>query len=236
MLQKHAENLWSVEHELGLPLGIPFPTRMIVIRLPDASLALISAVPIDDALAAELAAVGPVSHLIAPNRLHHLHLPAAAARYPEARVLAAPGVGEKHPGLALEPLEPDAVPALRDVLGARAIEGASKIAESLLLHRPSRTLIATDFVFNVERAPSWRTALLLSLTGTRGRLAQSRVWRFLPEDRARVAASSERLFDWDFERLIVAHGEPVLHDAKARLAAVVLRPQRMLDMKRTSAS
>jgi hypothetical protein len=75
MLQR-AENLWTVDYELRLPMGVPFPTRMSVVRLADGSLTLISPVPIDDALAA----VGPVSHLLAPSALHHFYLAAAKGR------------------------------------------------------------------------------------------------------------------------------------------------------------
>src|SRR4051812_27243130 len=99
MLYRHAENLWTVDYELRLGPGLPFPTRMTVARLADHTLALISPIPIDDALSAELADLGPVSHLVAPNLLHHLHLPQARQRYSAARLLGPRGLSKKKPDL-----------------------------------------------------------------------------------------------------------------------------------------
>ena len=223
MLKSWTPDLFTVDHELRLGLGIPFPARMTVVRLPDRSLALVSAVAIDDALAADLARLGPVSHVVAPSRMHDRHLAAAHARYPEARLLAADGLAEKHPALPLEPLVPSRYPALRDALEGILIEGAPRLSETELFHRPSGTLVVTDLVFNVE-TPAFATGLLLRTTGTHGRLAQSRVWSFVVEDRARARASCDRLAELPIERVIVAHGAVLDGEtAKARLLAALTR-------------
>lgn len=179
--------------------------------------------PIDDALAEELAALGPVGHLLASNRLHHLALPAAHQRYPDARLLGVPGIAAKQPSLSFEPLDLERSPALQDTLAAQIIEGVPKISETVLLHRPSRTLIVTDLVFNIEASPSWTTSIMLWLTGTLGRLSQSRIWSFQLEDAALARASCKLLFEWDFDRLIVAHGNVVPSGAKARLGRALTR-------------
>jgi hypothetical protein len=223
MLKQHAEDLWTADHELKFPLGMSMPTRMTVLRVPDGSLVLVSPVPIDEALAAELGALGPVSHVLAPNQLHHLHLRAAHARYPDARLMAASGVDKKQPSLRFEPLEPERSPALRDVLFAQYIAGAPRISETVLYHRPSRSLIVTDLVFNIRQAPSWTAAMLLWMTGSLGKLAQSRVWNFNLETRALARESCQRIFDWDFERVIVAHGDVVPSEGKRHLASALTR-------------
>jgi glyoxylase-like metal-dependent hydrolase (beta-lactamase superfamily II) len=222
MLQR-AENLWTVDYELRLPMGVPFPTRMSVVRLADGSLTLISPVPIDDVLAGELAAVGPVSHILAPSALHHFYLAAAKGRYPRARLLGPPALSRKEPGLRFEPYGLEPVPSFEGSLAVLPIDGAPKISETVLFHESSRTLIVTDLVFNIETPPSWSTALLLSLTGTRGKLAQSRVWGPAIIDRARARTSCRRIFEWDFDRLVVAHGNVVPTDGKARLRQALAR-------------
>jgi hypothetical protein len=222
-MHQEAENLWTVDHLLRLPGGVPFPTRMTVIRVRDGSLVLLSPIPIDDALAAQLAAEGPVGHIIAPNRFHHLALPGACARYPEARLLGVDGVSQKQPGLKFEPLAQSQIASLGDSVEAVAIEGAPRLSETVFFHRPSRTLIVTDLVFNVERAPSWASAVMFWMTGTHGRLAQSRAWTLVINDAKAARKSSERIFEWDFDRLIVAHGTNISSGAKPRLAAAVTR-------------
>lgn len=43
-------------------------------------------------------------------------------------------------------------------------------------------------------------------------------YRFAWGDRARVRACLERILAWDFERVVVAHGDVITHDAKATVA------------------
>ena len=59
-----------------LPGRFHVPTRMTALPLQDGGVALVSPIPIDDALAQQVAALGTVRFLIAPNLLHHLHLAA----------------------------------------------------------------------------------------------------------------------------------------------------------------
>ena len=221
MLAQQAEDLWTSDYELRVAPAMPFPTRMTVIRLSDRSLVLISPIPIDDALAAELGELGPVSYLIAPNLLHHLHLAAAKRRYPNARLIGPSALSKKEPTLPFETIELASAPVLRDAFSAELIGGAPRMCETVLLHRPSRTLLVTDLVFNIETPPAWTTSLLLRLNGTRGRLAQSRLWRLFVEDVSLAQASCERVLQWDFDRLVVAHGNAIASGAKARLAGAL---------------
>lgn len=41
------------------------------------------------------------------------------------------------------------------------------------------------------------------------------------EDEAALKASIARMMQWDFDRLIVGHGQPILSGAKAQLAAAL---------------
>ena len=52
-------------------------------------------------------------------------------------------------------------------------------------------------------------------------LAQSRVWRLATDDSSLARASYERILAWDFDRLIVAHGNVVATGARARLGAAL---------------
>ena len=53
---------------------MPFPTRMTVVRLASGGLWLHSPTQISDGLRAELDALGPVRHLVSPNRIHYSHM------------------------------------------------------------------------------------------------------------------------------------------------------------------
>ncbi len=221
-----ADGLWTASDELRLP-GFRMPVRMTVTRLADGGLWVHSPVRATDALVAAVGALGPVTALVAPNCLHHLRIGAWHARFPAARVWGAPGLQRKRADLAAAGLAslgspaPDLPAVWRATLDAIHIDGAPELNETVFLHRPSRTLLVTDLVFNIVNPPGWSAAFFLSLTGTRGRLAQSRLWRWrYARDRAATAASIERVLGWDFDRLVPAHGAVLDTGAKAGVARV----------------
>jgi Domain of unknown function (DUF4336) len=222
MLTAITDDLWHLPFTVTLPLGMKMPARMTVVRLRDSRLLLHSPAPIDQALAVELGRLGEVAILVAPNTQHQRFISAAAQAFPNARVLAAEGVAAKQPSLRIDGvLGNHAPPDYRDEIEQVLIEGAPALNEVAFFHRASRTLIACDLVFNILEPPNFMASLVLTLVGARGRLAQSRAWRFLAKDRPAVAASVERILRWDFERLVPAHGEIVEADARAALGAAL---------------
>ena len=203
-----AEGVWTVQHPMRFPGGVLLPARMTIIRLPDGDLLLHSPVPIDDALAAQLAALGPVAHVVAPSLLHHLFVAQALERYPQALLTAAPGLAEKRSELPVaDVLSDEAPPAWEGVIDQVVIRGAPRLNEVAMFHRPSRTLIVTDLVFNVRQPQGWGTGLVLRMMGTHKRLRQSRAWHLYTKDRAQVKASVEKVLAWEFDRVLPGHGE-----------------------------
>lgn len=208
----------------GLPGGFHFPTRMTIVQLAAGELALISPVPIDEPLFRHLAGLGRVRFLIAPNLLHHLYLGEAARRYPEAKIIAPPGLAKKRPDLRIDhALDAELPAALAQRIEVVRIEGAPSLDEYALFERTSGTLILTDMVFNVREPRGFWANLILRVVGCHGRLAQSRVVRALFKDRAAAARSVERILALPIRSLVVAHGETVAEGAREALAQA-LRP------------
>jgi hypothetical protein len=217
-------DIWTARRSMRFPGGVSLPIQMTVVRLPSSGLLLHSPVAIDDALAAELAAIGPVMQVVAPNLLHHVHLTACLRRYPDARLYAPQGLARKRPDLRIDGLLADeAPPAWAEVMDQHLIKGAPRLDEVVFCHRRTGTLIATDLVFNVRDPQGWATRLALRSFGTLGRFAQSRLWRWwYAQDRAAVRASLAKILSWDFDRVLMAHGDPVETDARERLRAALL--------------
>ncbi len=217
MLIEIAENLWCSEHDLFMPGRVHFPIRMTVIRLRGGGLILHSPIPIDDALAAELAALGPVEHLIAPCKLHHLYLPAAIERYPDAKVHGAPGLAEKRGDIRFDATLGEGAAPWESELDSLLIGGVPWINEVVFFHRATKTLIVTDLVFNIHEVRTWMSVLVLRFIARAYRtFAQSRLWRFKTEDRQAVATSARAVLAWDFTRVVMAHGRVIDEDAHAR--------------------
>jgi len=213
MVEELAPGIWTVATPLKLA-GAEFGTRMTIIRIGEDGLVLIAPCPIDDALAAELDLLGTVRALIAPNAFHHFYFLDAAKRYPEAARFLAQGVAEKlgevPAGVVTLSTEPDVL--WEAELEQCRMEGAPSSNEAIFYHRSSRTLILTDLCFNFTPAPTGWLGIFLRLAGAHGRLAVSRLMRFILKDREKVRSVIARILDWDFDRIIVAHGAIVERD------------------------
>lgn len=210
-----APGLWTLDHDLRLA-GLRMGTRMSVLRARDGGLWLHSPVPIDDAVAAEINALGPVRGLVAPNRLHHLFLGAAATRWPGAAVYGAPGLAEKVKGL----------PPLRDLpaqgelapgIAVLRVEGAPEMTEHLLLHAESATLLLTDLCFHFVDVDHWWTRTFMGLNDAYGRLTLSRLGKSMVKDKAALRASVDAALALPFVRIGLCHGRAIEADGPARL-------------------
>ncbi|MDF2233850.1 DUF4336 domain-containing protein [Albimonas sp. CAU 1670] len=222
MLAPFGTDLWLAEGPVveGMA-GFRFPTRMAVMRLGDAGLAVWSPVAPNDALLAEVEALGPVRWLLAPNDLHHLFLPDWVQAVPRVRVLAAPGVREKRPDMVIHAVLGEDPPpsAFEGALDIAPIRGNRVTTEVAVFHRASRTAIFTDLLQALP--PGW-------FRGWRGLVAKldlmqeaeptvPRKFRMAFQDREAARASLAPVFDWPAERLVIAHGAPVERDAAALL-------------------
>jgi len=73
--------------------------------------------------------------------------------------------------------------------------------------RASQTLINTDMTQNVHADPSWFARTVWRLVESWQRFGPSRLERLLTRDKAALRESLERILDWNFDRVIVAHGD-----------------------------
>ena len=206
-LRQLAENLWVAERPQSF-YGLPVGTRMTVIRLADGRLLLHSPVALDPELRGQLDAIGRVCFAVAPNRVHHLYAGEVARAYPGARLWVAPGLERKRPDLVFEAVLNDEAPEeWRADVGQVFFRGRPYENEVAFFHRPSRTLILCDLAFNFGPRAAAPTRLLMKLLRSYGRLSPSTLDPLLIRDRRAARESLERILAWDFDRIIVAHGD-----------------------------
>ena len=216
-LQALATDVWVIDHPLrvgGLHLG----TRTTLVRLASGGLWMHSPGPLSPQLTADIAALGVVQALVAPNAMHHRYLTHNARAFPQATVYVSPALSEKlKTALAYEVLQTETPPLWRDDLRQHFIDGMPKLQEYVFLHRASQTLILTDLAFHIRHSDAWFTRLFMHLNGAYGHFGPSRIFRTLVKNRAALRASLAHLQKWEFERIIVAHGDILEHDGKAAM-------------------
>jgi hypothetical protein len=219
MLRRLAPDLWVIERPLRFA-GLEVGTRMVVIALEDGSLLLHSPIHPDPDLREELDALGPVRFAVAPNRFHHLFMADFVSAYPALQCFCAPGLERKRSDIAWDGILGDQAPeAWAGQLDQILFRGFPLANEVLFFHRSSRTLLAADLVYNVGAEAAALTRLFFRLLGGYGRFGPTRIERLMIRDRAAARASLERILEWDFERVILAHGELLDRGGPAALRA-----------------
>lgn len=207
MLRQLDQNLWVAEQRQRF-YGLEVGSRMTVIRLADGSLLLHSPIGLVPELRRELDALGKVRFAVAPNRVHHLHAGDVARAYPGTKLWAAGGVERKRPDLEIEGVLGDEPPdPWRDEVGQVRFRGRPFENEVVFFHRASRTLLLCDLAFNFGPRAPLATRLLMTLLGGYGKFRPTRIDWLLIRDRRAARESLERILEWDFDRIIIAHGE-----------------------------
>lgn len=204
-----APDLWTVHHRDFSVGGLGIGTRSTVIRLSDGTVALHGPGPLDEAAFSAIAALGPVSHILAPNLMHHLSLTKVQARFPEARLFAAPGLAKKQPTLRIDETLGAQVPAsLAGTLEMAVLDGCPALEERVFYAPALRTIISTDLAFNLHGLTGFsRFAMWINNANDRfcvTRLARS---QFIGDAKAAARSVGRMVDGWDVERVIVAHGE-----------------------------
>ena len=100
MLTEIDRDIWIADGPSVPFLGVPYPTRMTLVRLSDGGLWLCSPIELTDELADAVQALGPVQHLVSPNKIHHLFLGQWAQAWPGAKLWASPGLARSGSCLA----------------------------------------------------------------------------------------------------------------------------------------
>lgn len=216
-LRPVAKDIWVVERSQTF-YGLPVGTRMTVMRLRGGRLLLHSPVSLDAKLRAELDAIGRVSYAVAPNRVHHLYAGDVAKAYPDARLWIAPGLERKRPDLAFVAILGDDSPEeWREEVGQTFFRGRPYENEIVFFHRSSRTLVLCDLAFNFGPSAAASTRFLMKLIRSYGRFGPTKLDPFLIRDRAAARKSLERILAWDFDRVVVAHGDIVERSGREAL-------------------
>ena len=219
MLRELANNLWVAEQPLRY-LGIEVGTRTTVIRLDDGRLFVHSPAQLRAELRDDLEKLGELKFVIAPNRFHHLFIGDYRLSYPACELHCAPGLEKKRPDLKFDAVLTDQPPSgWAGQLDQIVFRAFPPLNEVVFLHRASRTLIFTDLLFNVTHASSTISRIALRLDGAFGGPAVARTFRLLLKFRREQArASIQRILDWDFDRVILAHGDAIETGGKNAVA------------------
>jgi hypothetical protein len=210
MLKEFGSSLYAIDGPTVSFFGVPYPTRMALVRLSDGSAWVWSPIALTEELARDIQSIGRVRRIVSPNKLHHLFLQEWAVRWPEARLYAPPDLARRKPAIHFhaelndEP-DPSWAPDIDQVI----FRGSVAMAEVAFFHRASRTAIIGDLIqrFAEEQISGWK-GVVMRLGGVVGEHGGTPCdWRASFLRRGPARAALQKLLAWNPERLLIAHGQ-----------------------------
>jgi len=202
-------------------LGLEVGARMTVLALRD-GLLVHSPLSMDPAA---LEPLGTARWVLAPNLLHHLY----AGPWADAglELWGASGLPAKRPDLHFAGVIDGDTNPFGDEVALLPLTCFPMSNEVAVLHRPSRTLVVTDLLFNLSPDAPWTTrAAFRCLGGYPG--CRTTLLERVGIRREVARREIGTIANWDFDRVILAHGDVVEtggRDALRRAFAWLKVPQ-----------
>ena len=213
------DQVWLQDYPIHFA-GCDFNARMSVIRLPNSSLLLHSPCEIDSQTKKAISGLGDVAYIVAPGSYHHLHISSAQPAFPQAETYICPGIERKRPEIDFDWFLADQPPEdWADTLDQVLVRGNKYIWEVAFLHKPSWTLLLVDLIENItDQTPNvnwllklWWKVVFQMWDHPKPAPEYQLGWK----DKAAARKSLKRILDWDFERVIMSHGDLIDTDARA---------------------
>jgi hypothetical protein len=220
-VEQIAENLWVLRYPLTL-LGAKIGRNVTVIRLASGKLIVHSTAPFSADDVAAIRALGEPAWLLDVSRFHDSFRKEGRRAFSDIPYLVPSGFpdAEKLGASLLDAVPPEWIGEVE----VRRIDGMPQVNEHAVFHVASRTLIVADVLFNFgENTTGWTRFLAKNLMRLPGMMGMSLVFRLMIRDRAAFRESLRDIFSWDFDRVVVGHGELIPNHGKRRLSAVLQR-------------
>jgi len=209
--------IWIEDQPSHVPLFGNFGIRMTVIRLKSKELMIISPVPLNEVLRAEIESLGPVRFIMGPNSMHHLSLRKYHEAFPEAQLAAPVKLQAKRKNLAFQiTLKEGEKYPWSDEVDILLVDSKTKLSEVVFLHKPSRTLILTDLLFNLPAPQTLVQKLAYAANGLQKQPMMSRLARIFFNDRPHLRKKVDEISRWDFDQIVIAHGNIIENSGKRK--------------------
>lgn len=217
--QPLAENLWLLAYPLKM-LGADLRRNVTLIRLRSGKMVIHSTAPFSPEDVAAICALGKPGWLLDGILRHNTFAKEGREAFPGIPYLAPEGFSEVV-GFATTAIVPTPNEWDGELL-ALEIQGAPEARDTALFHVPSRTLILTELIFNFgSDEPIWTELLLRAAVGGKHHPGMSRPFKAGVKDDAAFVRSLATILEWDFDRVIVGHGDVIEQDGKSKLLSAL---------------
>lgn len=220
LLKKLAENLWIHEDTMSLVANTQLRLRMCIVKLLNGELWVHSPTILSPELRAEVDTLGMVNFIIGPSNGHNLWLQDWHEAYPNASLHVSAGIPKKVALKSYQILDESHENIWHADLVHLYLAGAPFFNESVFLHQTTKSLLVTDLLQNHSDPkppglPGFITRFVFEPLGFKGIcVAPPLKLGFVIKDKKGFASAIRKISDWEFERIIVTHGDIIEKNAK----------------------
>lgn len=212
-LKNIAPNVWIADGGWISFYGLPFPTRMTVIRLNNGDIWIHSPIEDKNGIANSVAGLGPVRHLIAPNWIHYAWMTTWQLEFPKALTWVSPGVVKRAASkgifLHYDHELDDNAPIEWSAQIEQRLANSGYHQEVIFFHRASKTLVLTDLIenFEADKMPWWTRPLLKlgRVCDPNGQMPVDMAISFRRHPQ-HLKNLVDTMLEWNPDRVIISHG------------------------------
>ncbi|HAG53012.1 MAG TPA: DUF4336 domain-containing protein [Alphaproteobacteria bacterium] len=225
-LKQLGEDIWicdgDVVHMDMKVCKVPFPTRMVVLKLSNGELFVHSPINLTDSLAAQIKSLGNVKYIVAPNKIHYTYIKQWADYFKGISVYAVEGIKERAkdqniPVKIDEVLTHDSFSELSEDLDYCLFKGSSFMDEAVFNHKKSKTLIVVDLIENFEKEKiglfKYLIFKIVGITAPNGKAPKDLRLTF-KNGGTSARKSLSVIKEWSFDKIVMAHGKIVKENAR----------------------
>ena len=206
------ENIWLLKYPLPV-LGNHLGRTTTVVRLASGKLVIHSTAPFTAGDIQRLRELGEPGWLLDGTLFHDSFAKEGCRAFERVPYLAPagfPSVAE----VQTRPLFPPP-PEWASELEVFPLAGMPKVQEHVFFHRPSRTLIVCDCLFNLgTSASAWSRFFVRHVMQLRNGIGMSFFFRLMIKDRVAFKESVRPILACEFGRIVVGHGDIITQDAQ----------------------
>ncbi|MEH3039092.1 MAG: DUF4336 domain-containing protein [Sphingomonas paucimobilis] len=221
-LKPFAERLWIVDSGPVRAMGLALPVRMAVLSLGDGGLLLHSPTRYTPELGRAIDALGTVRHIVAPTMAHWMFVEAWQRAYPDATCWGVAALADREPvrksDVRIDQVLTDTAPDAWSNDIEQGIVAGGGFEEAWFFHKPSRTLLLTDLVENLDPAKLTRaTAAVMRATFATSATTGLHVRLALRLGGRKAKDAVRAMLATNPDRVLFAHGDPFSMDGATRL-------------------
>ncbi|KAK7683456.1 hypothetical protein QCA50_013289 [Cerrena zonata] len=225
IIREVVKDVWIFSRPFNLFNKLPVGGRSTAIKLNDGSVWVVASTPLTEATKTKLQELGEVKYIIAPNAFHNLYLKSFKEAYPDAKTIGPVDLNAKlqeQQGWQLDATISDTQPetafGFEEEIDYCFFSG-HKNKDIAFLHKPSKTVIAADLLFNLPANEQYSQGAskpwfpFINTWSPNSFLMRTFI-SLKVENPVTMKLQVAKVVGWEFDRWIPCHGDVAETGAK----------------------